>query len=409
MIKKLYHYLSPPVFNDDYDKTHTARILNSILQALIFSLLFATVAGPFFFAKKIESIIIILILIIILSVSFVLMRMGCVRPACKIFLSSTWIVVTCMVFLAGGMNSIDATYYASITVMAGLLLGRKYSLLYALLSIAAGASMVFIEKAGIYPPHFFPIPAWAGWLNMSIAIIMVTSTLNLALRGLSEALTLSRQENDERRKIEERLHGSLHEKEILLKEVHHRVKNNMQIISSLISLQLNYISTMEQREQFLDIQSRVRSMALVHEQLYQSANFSGINLGEYLTTLKDNIVHSFHLGARNTEIHIDVDDLAIDLDRAIPIGLIVNELLTNAIKYAFPAGRAGCITIFCRKDSEGKFLLSIKDNGIGIADDIDFINSTTLGLQIVNALVMQIRGTITLERNGGTSFNISFR
>ncbi len=408
MIKMIYDYLAPPVFEGDRDKTHTARILNSILQALILALIFAAAVGSFFFAKKIESIIIILILIIILSLSFVIMRIGHVRTACKIFLFCTWTVVTCMVFLSGGMNSIDATYYASITVMAGLLLGRKYSLLYALLSIAAGASMVFIEKGGIYPPRFFPIPAWAGWLNMSIAIILVTSTLNLALRGLSEALTLSRQENEERRKIEERLHGSLHEKEILLKEIHHRVKNNMQIISSLISLQLNYISTKEQREQFLDIQSRVRSMALVHEQLYRSANFSGINLGEYLTTLKENIFHSFHLGIRNTEIHIDVDNLAIDLDRAIPIGLIVNELVTNAIKYAFTDGRAGRVDIVCREDGPEKYLLRISDNGVGIADDIDFTNSPSLGLQIVNALVMQIRGTISLEKNGGTRFNISF-
>ena len=195
-------------------------------------------------------------------------------------------------------------------------------------------------------------------------------------------------------------------KDLLLKEIHHRVKNNMQIISSLLSLQSRYITNKKYQEMFTESQNRIRSMALVHEKLYQSGDLENINFTEYITDMVNNLVQSY--GSQDITVNMEKDDIWLGVDTAVPCGLIVNELVTNVLKHAFP-DRKGEITVSIH-DFKGTVELVIADNGIGIPEGIDFRTTETLGLQLVSILAEdQLGGEIQLIKNKGTEFRIRFK
>ncbi len=212
----------------------------------------------------------------------------------------------------------------------------------------------------------------------------------------------------ERRRAEQMIKSSLHEKEILLKEIHHRVKNNMQIISSLLSLQANSIKDPDTFAYFIDAEKRIRSMALVHEKLYQTGNFTDINFGEYIKTISSEINRSFMKERSGIDLKFNVSDVTLNINKAIPCGLIINELITNIYKHAFPENRNGKIVINFKLDVNGSYNLSIIDNGIGLPHDFDMEKSESLGLKLVDALSKQLNGKIELKGNGGTSVTITF-
>ncbi|EKQ50691.1 MAG: PAS domain S-box [Methanobacterium sp. Maddingley MBC34] len=208
-----------------------------------------------------------------------------------------------------------------------------------------------------------------------------------------------------RKKAEEKIKKSLEEKEVLLREIHHRVKNNMQILSSLLNLQIHYADLDETIGVLKDSQGRVKSMAMIHEKLYQSSNFSNINFKEYLERLISSIFYSYEItGSIGSEI--DIDDVNLSIDTAIPLGLIINELVTNSVKYAFPQCE-GTITIKLKSLPEQMELI-VSDNGIGFPKNIDFQKPETLGLQLVKSLTKQLDGDITLDKSNGTEFRIIF-
>ena len=211
----------------------------------------------------------------------------------------------------------------------------------------------------------------------------------------------------ERIQAEEQLKASLEEKVVLLKEIHHRVKNNLQIISSLLNLQSDYLEDDRSRDIFKVSQNRIESMALIHEKLYQSKDLARINFAEYVQDLVDSLLSSYELNSGNVSAKIDVDDSLLSLDAAIPCGLIINELVLNSLKHAFPTGTKGEISVTLTK-SENNFTLSVGDNGIGFPAEVDFQNTKSLGLQLVNALINQLKGTIELNRNDGVEFKIIF-
>jgi PAS domain S-box-containing protein len=197
-----------------------------------------------------------------------------------------------------------------------------------------------------------------------------------------------------------------HKKELLLKEIHHRVKNNMQIISSLLRLQSRYITNKKYQEMFTESQNRIRSMALVHEKLYQSGDLENINFTEYITDMVNNLVQSY--GSQDVAVNMEKDDIWLGVDTAVPCGLIVNELVTNVLKHAFP-DRKGEITVNVRGFNKTVELV-IADNGVGIPDGIDFRTTETLGLQLVSILAEdQLGGEIQLIKNKGTEFRITFK
>jgi PAS domain S-box-containing protein len=211
----------------------------------------------------------------------------------------------------------------------------------------------------------------------------------------------------ERKKTEKLLQKSINDKEILLKEIHHRVKNNLMIISSLLNLQSRYIKDEESKNIFKESQNRAKSMALIHERLYQSTDLKRIDFGDYIRTLTDDLYHTYVLDSSIVKLNIQVEDLMLDIDHSIPLGLIVNELVSNSLEHAFPHGKSGEITI--KFYSQGhKYLLEVKDDGVGIPNDIDYKNTDSLGLRLVTSLTEQIEGEIEFNNEHGTLFKISF-
>jgi PAS domain S-box-containing protein len=211
-----------------------------------------------------------------------------------------------------------------------------------------------------------------------------------------------------RKVVEGKIKSSLNEKEVLLKEIHHRVKNNMQIISSLISLQSDYADNEDTIKMFEDSKNRIRSMALIHEKLYQSEDISLIDFADYIESLAGRLLEVYGVAGRGINLRINAEDIFLSIDAAIPCGLIINELVSNSIKHAFPNGRLGQITIDMEKHNGG-YMLSVSDDGVGFPEDIDYKNTESLGLQIVQTLTSQLRGKIELYVNGGTRFEIIFK
>jgi PAS domain S-box-containing protein len=211
----------------------------------------------------------------------------------------------------------------------------------------------------------------------------------------------------ERKEAEQRLKASLKEKEVLLKEIHHRVKNNMQVISSLLNMQAAHFKDPSLRDAFNEARGRVKSMALIHEKLYQAASLSHLNFGDYLKDTTAAISRSF--GKSTISCVVDAEEVSLSIENAIPLGLIVHELLSNAFKHAFPGERKGVIHLSLTWSPAGTIQLTVRDDGIGVPGDLDFRKSPTLGLQLVNDLVDQIEGTIELQGGEGTWFAITFQ
>ncbi|MGH8058481.1 MAG: sensor histidine kinase, partial [Candidatus Entotheonellia bacterium] len=212
----------------------------------------------------------------------------------------------------------------------------------------------------------------------------------------------------ERKGVEARLQASLAEKEVLLKEVHHRVKNNLQVVSSLLSLQAGVIQDPHAREVFKDSQRRVRAMALVHEKLYQSKNLAQIDFGAYIHTLVAQLYQLYRVPAQCVTFHITAEAVMLRIETAIPCGLILQELLSNCLKYAFLAGRTGEVHVVLRREPPERYTLVVHDTGVGFPEGVDFHHTQSLGLQLVNLLTEQLDGTIALERGTGTTVTLIF-
>lgn len=211
----------------------------------------------------------------------------------------------------------------------------------------------------------------------------------------------------DRKLAEQKISRSLKEKELLLKEIHHRVKNNLQVVSSLLKLQSGYVKDESSMDLLIDSQNRVRSMALVHQKLYQSKDFSEIDFPEYLRQLSEHLINVFKAKSGDVDINVNSEDVNLGIDLAIPCGLILNELISNSLKYAFPGGRKGKINIDFRCVDEN-YEIVIADNGIGFPKEINYKETKSLGLQLVNTLVGQIDGNISMENSIGTAFRIKF-
>jgi PAS domain S-box-containing protein len=237
-------------------------------------------------------------------------------------------------------------------------------------------------------------------LMVRIAITKDDEGRTIKTHGTNQDITELKEKEEEIRK-------SLQEKEVLLREIHHRVKNNLQIIASLLHLQEDSIDEKEVADVLKESEGRVKSMAMVHEKLYQSPSFSKINLKQYIEKLLSDIIFTYGTPTGSIKTKLIIKDINLNIDTAIPLGLIINELVTNSAKYAFPQSE-GTITIKLKSLPE-QMELTISDNGIGMPKDIDIKNSNTLGLQLVNGLVNQLDGELKLDRSHGTEFKIIFR
>ena len=211
----------------------------------------------------------------------------------------------------------------------------------------------------------------------------------------------------ERKRTEELIKKSLVEKEMLLREIHHRVKNNLQVVSGLLYLQSQKLTDPELQSHFIESQNRICSMALAHELLYQSKSLADIDVGSYVENLVAQLQQAFQRDGQQIECRTEIEEIVLDIEKVVPCGLLITELLSNAYKHAFPDGRKGIVTVSMRHEN-GNLLLSVADDGVGLPVDLDYRRTTTLGLQLVMALVNQLNANIDVERENGTLFRVIF-
>jgi PAS domain S-box-containing protein len=258
---------------------------------------------------------------------------------------------------------------------------------------------------GLLIAHHCNPRRWQDWeislfkqLANQVAIAIQQSSLYAQLQA----------ELNERKQAEENLKNSLKEKEILFKEIHHRVKNNLYVVSSLLELQSDTISDPQIAKLFEESQNRIYSMALIHEKLYRSQNIAQVNFGDYLQDLVDHLFDTYNVSQDRIEVKIDTDPIFLNIETAAPCGLIVNELVSNTMKHAFPNERTGMVCVECHQDGAKQIHLAIRDNGIGFPPDLNFRTTDSMGFQVVCTLIEQLEATIELESDRGTSFHIKF-
>lgn len=240
----------------------------------------------------------------------------------------------------------------------------------------------------------FPVEIGLNPINTEAGLMVLASIIDIT----------------ERRRAQQRLEDALREKTVLLNEVHHRVKNNLQVITSLLNLQADHAADPRLRAILSESCGRVKAMALTHQLLYERKDFSRLDLGDYLHRLVQSIrtVYRAVGGRINLRLALPESSVYLDLERAIPCGLLVNELVTNSFKHAFPGERRGEVVIELNEDGDGQILFSVADDGIGLPAEKDLTQSSSLGLQLVPLFVDQLHGVLIIERGNGTRFGVRF-
>jgi two-component sensor histidine kinase len=226
--------------------------------------------------------------------------------------------------------------------------------------------------------------------------------------GRPVATVIEVQDITQQQRAERGLRAALREKEVLLQEIHHRVKNNLQVVASLLDMQAEAVADPRVRAAFEDSQARLHAMALIHEQLYQGASLAHLNAADYLRRLSTRLFETYSRTNGRITLEIEVEDIALELNVAIPCGLMLNELLSNALKHAFPGGQPGAVAVTLHQAPPGTCVLTIRDNGVGLPEGLDIGRTDSLGLQLVSLLIEQLGGSLTLEPGGGTSFRLTF-
>jgi PAS domain S-box-containing protein len=226
--------------------------------------------------------------------------------------------------------------------------------------------------------------------------------------GGSKIFTVILRDITNRKAAEEKINASLREKEVLLKEIHHRVKNNLQVVSSLLNLQSRGIGDEETRRFFKESQHRVHSMALIHEQLYESEDLSRIDFPSYVGQLVAYLFRSYGVSLSRISLKTRIEELHFEVDVAVPCGLIINELVTNSLKYAFPEGRQGEIRVEFKKGPGDRIIMTVGDDGVGFPAGVSLLTTRTLGLRLVRSLAQQLGGHAELKSRSGTQVKIQF-
>ncbi len=251
---------------------------------------------------------------------------------------------------------------------------------------------------------YVEVPVVPEILRSKVAVFVDLNRKRRDLQRLNDALQA---EIAQRRSAEEAVRHS-REKEVLLQEIHHRVKNNLQIITSLLRMQSRAVQDPAFSEALRECQNRVASMALIHDKLYRARDLARVSFGEYVRDLTNNILTSYALPARSVRVRLDIDDLSLNLDYAVPCGLILNELMSNCLKHAFPVGHSGTVYIGFHTEGEEELCLVVRDDGVGVPADVDLGRTSSLGWRLIRALVEQLGGVVQCQTAGGTVVEIRF-
>ncbi|NNF19375.1 MAG: sensor histidine kinase [Flavobacteriaceae bacterium] len=318
-------------------------------------------------------------------------------------ISITGLISSIIVTLfTGGINS-AFIFVLAVVVFAGYTSTRNYGKIYLYISILL-IILIYIQGISEYSLTQNVVPATSqnlfSFLSILFSVYLLGGVLGKNLLRAHHNLYKTKHE----------LELQIKEKETLLKEVHHRVKNNLQTVSSLLSLQARSISDPEMRTLIKSSQNRVISMAMVHEMLYMREDISKIEYKSYVQELGEYLLKSVKGATDNVSLQIDIPDIQLGIDTAIPLGLLINETITNALKYGIKDEEPGEIHITLRKVNQEEYILMIGDDGVGYPDDIDLKNSKSLGLKLIHNLARQLKGSISRDTSKkGTNYILEFR
>ena len=250
---------------------------------------------------------------------------------------------------------------------------------------------------------YVEVPVVPEILRSKVAVFVDLNRQRRDLQRLNDALQA---EIAQRRSAEEAARHA-REKEVLLQEIHHRVKNNLQIITSLLRMQSRVMQDPAFRDALLECQNRVAAMALIHDKLYRARDLARVSFPEYVRDLTSNILTSYTLPASSVRVNLDVDDMSLSLDSAVPCGLILNELISNCLKHAFPLGHSGTVHVGFHAAGD-QLCLVVRDDGIGMPADVDLERTNSLGWRLIRALVQQLGGFVQCHTAGGTVVELRF-
>lgn len=529
ILNTFYHIFSYPKFPDNENLTRKARVLSGMLGYMLIFLFFSTAGTIFLFVNKSGAVILIGCLAVIVFVSYLLNMRRHVNAACRFFVTSMWIIMFVDIVLNGKIEVTHTSTLLGVTVMAGLLLGKRQVLVFTGLSLALGAAFIVVQGTQYAIKGIFPSSSWVNWYIWLLAFILTLGPLNLFLQDIMEALDRARESEtrlktisdnipggmtyqintgvagevrkftyvsagveklhetdtdsvladsrtlysqiDElqidyltkleqkgmkemssftteakfhlpsgrtawhlmvsaprrnfstghiiwdglelditrRKETEDDLRRAIDEKNVLLGELYHRTKNTLQLISSMMIIQA---SSMEQHPVIeslvTNMENRINTIALVHQKLYQSRDLSVIHADDYISELAQLILTSYSISSQ-ISLRLDVEAIPLNIDTAIPCGLILNELITNAVKHAFPEDRTGEIIIRFFRNKADLLEMQISDNGIGVPADFELRQQPGFGLQTILTLAEdQLQGRIDFSSHEGVAFTIIF-
>ncbi|MFP4490544.1 MAG: sensor histidine kinase [Spirochaetaceae bacterium] len=280
---------------------------------------------------------------------------------------------------------------------------KCYSLFYGLEEKCSWCPVEQVLETGESSTFIIPFPDEENptyWFNWSVFPIYDKN-------GKVETVLESGRDITEIKRLQENLKKTAEEKELLLREIHHRVKNNLNVVVSLLRIQLGMFDDTHIQEALRDSIERIRSISLVHQYLYQSSNQNSVDFGAFVDEFVADLSRTYEIGGE-IRIASEIDDVSVHIDSAVPVSLIINELVTNAFKYAFPDGRGGTITVSISENPENMIVLSVRDNGVGLPEDFDIETGNSLGMRLIQGLTQQIDGTLQFSKEKGTAFFITF-
>jgi two-component sensor histidine kinase len=385
---------------------NTARILFKLILLSIAALLIISGSGIHYGNKLFIVITLIGSILQIIPLLFLFKGILSASILCMVF--SALGVVTFIASIGQGIHDQAIITYPIIILFAGWALRGYYFQICIGLTLAALAWLVFGEANGLIVPRPYQTPNWIDFVVLAIVLMVGVFAVRLLATDMWDNLDKAQKEIAQRKVSEEKLRATIEEKETLLREVHHRVKNNLQVIIALIKMRSNSNIDIETKHFLEDLEGQARTMSLVYEQLYQAESLSRVNMEIYLRHLTSNLIRTFHCNS-NIQMNLNAP-LQLDVAHAMPCGLIVNELITNILKHAFPPGKIEKPMIAVSMwQIEKTCHLMISDNGLGLPVGFDLHHGKSMGLRLVELWAKhQLGGTLDVTTEKGTTFKIVF-